>query len=140
MSMQNQWKLLSQLKDYLNKANYDKNQHIIVTKDWLDSLQKLTHSQLETIRKLSSGSVIADTNKEAQQKDNKDLENAKLTLMSEQAEPFADSRTVQPKAQQVSISKLDENSTYVLFVRRVSLRSKLVSKIHPTAKQSRRMA
>lgn len=107
--MQNQWKLLSQLKDYLNKANYDKNQHIVVTKDWLDSLQKLTYSQLETIRKLSSSGSVGTTDKDtnAKHKGSNDLENAKLTnLMSQQAEPLADSpdsKAVQPKTQQVII-------------------------------------
>lgn len=121
MSMQNQWKLLSQLKDYLNKANYDKNQHIVVTKDWLDSLQKLTYSQLETIRKLSSsGSVgITDTSKDSnvKHKGSNDLENAKLTLASEQAEPLADPdpRIEQPKTQQVIIYKLDEAIIFVCF-------------------------
>lgn len=105
MSTQNQWKLLSQLKDYLNKANYDKNQQIIVSKDWLDSLQKLTYSQLETIRKLSSsGSVkIIDTEKSSntKHKDDNDLENAKLVSEHARSLDDPDSATVQPKAQQV---------------------------------------
>ncbi|XP_011872026.1 PREDICTED: calcium-independent phospholipase A2-gamma-like isoform X2 [Vollenhovia emeryi] len=106
MSMQNQWKLLSQLRDYLSKANYDKNQHFVVTKEWLDSLQKLTFSQLETIRKLSSsgstGAADAGGNSSAKHKDGGDLESAKLTLLSEQAESLTDPdlRTVQPKRQQ----------------------------------------
>ncbi|KYM79589.1 Calcium-independent phospholipase A2-gamma [Atta colombica] len=105
MSMQNQWKLLSQLKDYLNKVNYDKNQQIIVSKDWLDSLQKLTYSQLETIRKLSSGSnstTSSTTSKtlNTKHKDSNDLDNVKL--MPEQIESLADldSTTVQRKIQQ----------------------------------------
>jgi len=111
MSMQNQWKLLSQLKDYLNKANYDKNQPIIVSKDWLDSLQKLTYSQLETIRKLSSRSnstTSSTTSKtlNTKHKDSNDLDNVKL--MPEQIESLADldSITVQRKTQQVIIHKL----------------------------------
>jgi len=105
MSMQNQWKLLSQLKDYLNKANCDKNQQIIVSKDWLDTLQKLTYSQLETIRKLSSGSVSTATNKTSniKHKDSNDLDNIKL--MPEQTELLTDPdlTTVQRKTQQVII-------------------------------------
>jgi len=112
MSMQNQWKLLSQLKDYLNKAN-DKNQHIIVSKDWLDSLQKLTYSQLETIRKLSSSESVktTDTSKSPniKHKDSNDLENVKLTLMSEQTETYPNhDPTMQPKIQQVIIYILNE--------------------------------
>lgn len=107
MSMPNQWKLLSQLKDYLNKANYDKNQQIIVPKDWLDSLQKLTYSQLETIRKLSSsGSDTSkttdanDNNSNTKHKDGNDLKNAK-TLIAEQAASLEpDSTAVQLRTQQ----------------------------------------
>lgn len=143
MSMQNQWKLLSQLKDYLNKTNYEKNQQFIVTKDWLDNLQKLTYSQLETIRKLSSGSAKstdASKNPSEKQKDGKDLENMKLTLMSEQVESLAepDPKTVQqPKAQQVIISQFHEAmKTFMYFSceKLISSRSKFVSKIRLTAK------
>ncbi|XP_011641702.1 calcium-independent phospholipase A2-gamma-like isoform X1 [Pogonomyrmex barbatus] len=107
MSMQNQWKFLLQLKDYLNKTN-DKNQQISVSKDWLDSLQKITYSQLETIRKLSSSesSKITDTNKNSDTKPkDSNVENVKLTLMSEQARSFLhpDSATMQPKARQQQI-------------------------------------
>ncbi|KAL6446002.1 hypothetical protein ACFW04_000990 [Cataglyphis niger] len=103
MSMQNQWKLLSQLKDYLNKTNCDKNQ-INVSKDWLDILQKLTYSHLETIRKLSSDSIkITDTNKNSstKHKENNDSENVKLTFMSNQTESLIDNSTsTQQKIQQ----------------------------------------
>jgi len=123
--MQNQWKLLSQLKDYLNKAN-DKNQQIIVSKDWLDSLQKLTYSQLETIRKLSSSEAVktTDTSKSpnTKHKDSNDLENVNLTLVSEQTEslPNHDS-TMQPKTQQVIIYILNEAKYfYLIFVQKVN--------------------
>lgn len=123
MSMQNQWKLISQLKDYLSKTNLDKNQQIIVTKDWLDSLQKLTYSQLETIRKLSSSrsDKTTDTSKNSNAKH--DLESdVKLTLMSAESLADPDSKTEQPKTQQVIVYKLDEIIIiiYVLFVRKVN--------------------
>lgn len=54
MSMQNHSKFLSQLKDYLNKAGYDKNLQIIFSKYWLDFLQKVTYSQMNTLKKLSA--------------------------------------------------------------------------------------
>lgn len=97
--MQNQWKLLSQLKDYLNKTNYDKSQ-IILSKDWLDALQKLTYSQLDTIRKLSSDSIkTTDPNKSVKHKESNDSEN--LTIVSDQTESFLDnSKIVQQKIQQ----------------------------------------
>lgn len=103
--MQNQWKLLSQLKDYLNKTNCDKNQ-INVSKDWLDILQKLTYSQLETIRKLSSDSIKStDTSKNSntKHKESNDSENVKLTFMSNQTESLIDNSTMQQKIQQVII-------------------------------------
>ncbi|KOC70411.1 Calcium-independent phospholipase A2-gamma [Habropoda laboriosa] len=53
MSMQNHSKLLTQLKDYLHKFGYDKNLQIILSKDWLDFLQRITYSQINTLKKLS---------------------------------------------------------------------------------------
>ncbi|XP_050449931.1 calcium-independent phospholipase A2-gamma-like isoform X3 [Cataglyphis hispanica] len=112
MSMQNQWKLLSQLKDYLNKTNCDKNQ-INVSKDWLDILQKLTYSQLETIRKLSSDSIkITDTNKNSstKHKESNDSENVKLTFMSNQTESLIDNSTsTQQKIQQICEQNMHDN-------------------------------
>ncbi|XP_070530958.1 calcium-independent phospholipase A2-gamma isoform X2 [Cardiocondyla obscurior] len=137
MSMQNQWKLLSQLKDYLHKTNCDKNQQIIVTKDWLDSLQKLTYSQLETIRKLSSGSVKSidsdKTSVSAKHKDSTNLEN--VTLISEQAESLInpDSRTVEPKTQQsIPDGKLDSKDGITML----QILSTLLPKLSPKVTQS----
>lgn len=110
MSMQNQWKFLSQLKDYLNKTSYDKNQQIGLPRDWLDTLQKLTYSQLETIRKLSStdSSKIIDTGKDLSTKrrdDNDSKNHVRSPLMPEQANSLiTDSATItQTKVQQVII-------------------------------------
>ncbi|XP_014488689.1 PREDICTED: calcium-independent phospholipase A2-gamma-like isoform X3 [Dinoponera quadriceps] len=120
MSMQNQWKLLSQLRDYLNRVNYDKNQQINFSKDWLDTLQKLTYSQLDTIRKLSSDSIKSiEPNKssDTKRKDNNDPENARVSFLSDQAESFIDGSTaVQPKQiheQDASTNKVElrENLT-----------------------------
>lgn len=67
MSMQNHSKLLLQLKDYLNKAGYDKNLQIIFSKYWLDFLQRVTYSQINTLKKLSALEFSKHMN------DNKDL-------------------------------------------------------------------
>lgn len=134
MSMQNQWKLLSQLKDYLNKTNYDKNQ-ISLSKDWLDALQKLTYSQLETIRKLSSDSIkTTDTSKSLniKHKESSDSENMKLTLMPNQAESFIDNSTImQQKIQQVITYKLNQiKSNDILYIESLFfLLSKLLNKV-----------
>ncbi|XP_017891193.1 calcium-independent phospholipase A2-gamma-like isoform X2 [Ceratina calcarata] len=79
MSMQNQSKLLTQLKDYLNKSGYDKNLQIILSKDWLDFLQKVTYSQINTLKKLSS---IELTKSSSDQKmidtENRECDNSKV--------------------------------------------------------------
>lgn len=125
MSMPNQWKFLSQLKDYLNK-NYDKNQ-INLSKDWLDILQKLTYSQLETIRKLSSDSIktiktdaskTSDTKhktSDIKDKESNDSEDIKLTFMSESESLVNNSTNIQPKTQQVIIYKLNQIKSIDLF-------------------------
>jgi len=104
MSMQNQWKLLSQLKDYLNKTSHDKNQQIGLYKDWLDRLQKLTYSQLEIIRKLSSESnKITVIEKDLNTKRDNDIKNTKVTL-TEQTKPFENDSTIaQSGIQQVIV-------------------------------------
>lgn len=125
MSMQNQWKLLSQLKDYLNKTSHDKNQHINFSKDWLDTLQKLTYLQLETIRKLSSSESIktSDASKEsnAKQEEKNDSANVKMTLVSDQTESLVDnSASVQPKVQQqtqeqgISVNKVESRESFTM--------------------------
>lgn len=111
MSMQNQWKLLSQLRDYLNRTNYDKSQQINFSKDWLDTLQKLTYSQLDTIRKLSSSDSIKpiEPNKSSsniKRKDSNDPENTRVTLVSDQVESLLDA-SARPKIQKVIIWKIN---------------------------------
>lgn len=54
MIMQNHSKLLLQLKDHLSKAGYDKNLQVIFTKHWLDFLQRVTYSQMNALKKLST--------------------------------------------------------------------------------------
>ncbi|CAK9812150.1 Calcium-independent phospholipase A2-gamma [Anthophora plagiata] len=62
MSMQNHSKLLTQLKDYLHKFGYDKTLQIILSKDWLDFLQKVTYSQINSLKKLSLNEFSKITN------------------------------------------------------------------------------
>lgn len=84
MSMQNHTKLLSQLKDYLNKAGYDKNLQIIFSKYWLDFLQRVTYSQINTLKKLSAleFSKYMNNNKDlgTKQDDNSKIEKGKVML------------------------------------------------------------
>ena len=54
MTMQSHSKLLMQLKDHLSKAGYDKNLQIIFSKHWLDFLQRVTYSQMNALKKLST--------------------------------------------------------------------------------------
>ncbi|CAL7939301.1 unnamed protein product [Xylocopa violacea] len=53
MSMQNYSKFLKQLKNYLRKFGYDKRLQLILSKDWLDFLQRITYSQINTVKKLT---------------------------------------------------------------------------------------
>ncbi|KAK2579331.1 hypothetical protein KPH14_008283 [Odynerus spinipes] len=53
MSMQNQSKLLTQLKDYLNKSGYDKNFQVILSKYWIEMLQKIPYAQVDSVKKVS---------------------------------------------------------------------------------------
>ncbi|CAK9800293.1 Calcium-independent phospholipase A2-gamma [Anthophora quadrimaculata] len=62
MSMQNHSKLLTQLKHYLHKFGYDKTLQIILSKDWLDFLQKVTYSQINSLKKLSLNEFSKNTN------------------------------------------------------------------------------
>jgi hypothetical protein len=104
MSMQNQWKLLSQLKDYLNKTNYDKNQPIGLYKDWLDRLQRLTYSQLEIIRKLSSESnKITIIENDLSTKHDNDPKNVKIILTGQTKSLTNNPTIAQPRIQQVIV-------------------------------------
>ncbi|XP_046828933.1 calcium-independent phospholipase A2-gamma-like isoform X2 [Vespa crabro] len=52
MSMQNHSKLFAQIKDYLNKFGYEKNLQMILSKYWIELVQKIAYIQGDTIRKL----------------------------------------------------------------------------------------
>ena len=54
MTMQSHSKLLLQLKDHLSKTGYDKNLQVIFSKHWLDFLQRVTYSQMNVLKKLST--------------------------------------------------------------------------------------
>ena len=54
MSLPSQWKFLAQIKDFLNKSGYEKNVQFVINKDWIDFFHRLTYSQIESIRKISS--------------------------------------------------------------------------------------
>ncbi|XP_031832305.1 calcium-independent phospholipase A2-gamma [Nomia melanderi] len=51
MTIQNYSKLLALLKDYANKAGYDKNLQINFFKDWLDILQRMTYTPINALKK-----------------------------------------------------------------------------------------
>lgn len=96
MSMQNQSKLLTQLKDYFNKSVSDKNLQTILSKDWIDFLQKVTYSQINTLKRFSpieftrgassdktTGSVISD---DARNVNNNKTETENTTSVSQDEE------------------------------------------------------
>ncbi|XP_071871473.1 calcium-independent phospholipase A2-gamma isoform X1 [Bombus fervidus] len=102
MSMQNHSKLLSQLKDYLNKAGYDKNLQTIFSKYWLDFLQRVTYSQINTLKKLSAleFSKHMNNNKDldTKQGDDSKIEKEKVILNAPEEETLTTS-SVQYKKQ-----------------------------------------
>lgn len=53
MSMQNQSKFLTQLKDYLNRSGYDKNIQVIFSKYWVEIMQKMPQAQVDGFKRLS---------------------------------------------------------------------------------------
>ena len=55
--MPNQWKFLTQIKDFFNKSGYEKNVNFVINKDWIDIFQRITYSQIESIRRLSSNDI-----------------------------------------------------------------------------------
>ncbi|XP_076183403.1 calcium-independent phospholipase A2-gamma isoform X2 [Ptiloglossa arizonensis] len=62
MSMQNYSKLLVQLKNYLYNSNYNKNLQIVVSKDWIGFLHRTMHTQIDTLKKLSSVKFMKNIN------------------------------------------------------------------------------
>lgn len=87
MSMKNQSKLFAQLKDYLNKSGYEKNLQIILSKYWIELVQKIEYTQGYTIRKLSLIGAQKQSDKILKEEENK-IETSKnvLTLTTEQKE------------------------------------------------------
>lgn len=60
MSLQNQWKLLTQLKGYLNKSEYDKNFQFVMSKEWMEIIQRITYAQIENVRSFSVAQNLKD--------------------------------------------------------------------------------
>ena len=60
MTLQNQWKLLTQLKGYLNKSENDKNVQLILSREWMDLIQKVTYAQFNSIRNFSVAQILKD--------------------------------------------------------------------------------
>ena len=90
MSMQNHSKLLVQLKDYWHKSGYDKSLQIVLSKDWIDFLQRITYAQINTLRKLSPVEFMKNTsdNKTAdiEKYNNKEVEDRKVILVAKEEE------------------------------------------------------
>lgn len=63
MSMQSHSKILSQIRDYLNKYGYSKNLQTILFRNWFDFLEKkkVTYSQINAMKKLSQSEYTNST-------------------------------------------------------------------------------
>lgn len=105
MSMQNHSKLLVQLKDYWHKSGYDKSLQIVLSKDWIDFLQRITYAQINTLRKLSPMEFMKSTsdNKTAdiEKYNNKEIENKKVILVAKEEETLVPSPSKHRKVCQV---------------------------------------
>lgn len=105
MSMHSRLKLLGQLKDFFNKSSSEKNLQLVLNKEWIDFLQKLTFAQIETVRKYSPDDTRDkkdETDKASEEKNFDNLQDKKIvksvptTLPSQQNE-------VSQKPKQVSV-------------------------------------
>lgn len=109
MSMQNHSKLFAQLKDYLNKSGYEKNLQVILSKYWIELIQKIVYTQGDTLRKLSLISGRKQSDKILKEKENK-TETSKnvLTVTTEQEERINEKTIDNTKF----VQKLIENRTF----------------------------
>ncbi|XP_029043715.2 calcium-independent phospholipase A2-gamma-like isoform X3 [Osmia bicornis bicornis] len=93
MSMQSHSKILTQLKDYLNKSGYNKNLQIILFKNWLDFLQKVTYSQINALKRFSPTELWKITHDDkalsSDQSDNNKTSTEKITLQSGKGETLS---------------------------------------------------
>lgn len=106
--MQNQSKLLTLLKDYLNKFGYEKSLQVILSKYWVELIQKIEYTQGNTIRKLSLVNVQKQSDKILKGEENKIKTSKDLTLMAEQEEQFNGKTIDSEKLMQ----KMIERSTF----------------------------
>lgn len=105
MSMHSRLKLLGQLKDFFNKSSYDKNLQLMLNKEWIDFIQKLTFAQIETIRKYSPDDIrdkkeklekTDETKEKDELQDKKIIKSVPTTLPTEKSE-------IMPKIKKVYI-------------------------------------
>ncbi|XP_014598849.1 PREDICTED: calcium-independent phospholipase A2-gamma-like isoform X3 [Polistes canadensis] len=108
MSMQNQSKLLTLLKDYLNKFGYEKSLQVILSKYWVELIQKIEYTQGNTIRKLSLVNVQKQSDKILKGEESKIETSKDLTLMTEQEKQFNGKTIDSEKLMQ----KMIERSTF----------------------------
>lgn len=78
--MQNQWKILSLLREYLNKTNSNKNIQIVLSKEWIEALQKMTYTQVKSLREfIASGQHLISGNAKENKEDSKSITDGGLT-------------------------------------------------------------
>lgn len=80
MSFQNKLKFFNQLKNLINKSNYEKNIQFILNSEWINFLQKLTQVQMDSIRKYAT---VDDSKIEVQENAKKDIESRKPSQIGE---------------------------------------------------------
>ncbi|XP_033329381.2 calcium-independent phospholipase A2-gamma isoform X2 [Megalopta genalis] len=133
MSMQNYSKFLAQLKDYINKAGYDKSLQIYFSKDWLETLQKATYAQINTLKKQLPIINVKNANHDEIKNTNKykenETENQKILIRPEKEvvdsvksqkayqqidEDIVNERKVEVKEQSYNLSQILDNLMFKL--------------------------
>lgn len=110
MSMHSRLKLLGQLKDFLNKTSYEKNLQVMLNKEWIDLIQKLTFAQIETVRKYSPDIRDKKEKNEKTETEEKDSENLKDKTIVKSAP------TTLPTQKNEILPKTKNVSTYMLYL------------------------
>lgn len=78
IAMQNQWKALTQLKQYLTKHEYNRNLQLVLNKYWIDATQKLIYPSLVNTRNFTAPN--RPTDKDNEETIDKKLENIQTAV------------------------------------------------------------
>lgn len=116
MTMPNQWKFLAVIKEFLNKSAYEKNMQLIINKDWIDFFQKLTYSQIESIRRYSSIDNLKSFSTNNDDNKNNDGTQKSVAVSLENEKAVTQENKPEPKQENRQELKLVKQEVKVKFV------------------------